>query len=88
MLNQLIIRKFKHVLFSEKEMNRLLRSPVFCNSTITEPFHSLPEEDRILQGKNCKIEQKLVQRSPLSQEIILENHDYRMLSIGISNLGM
>lgn len=69
-------------------MNRLLRSPTFCHQVTATDHETLPEEDRILQGKNCKSEQKLLQRSPLIQEIVLENHDYRMLSIGILDIEM
>lgn len=78
----------KHVIFLEKELNRLLRSPSFCTPKDTHNIEFLPEEKRILEGQNCKSEKKLLQRSPIIQEITLENHDYRMLSIGISNIEM
>ncbi|XP_018580026.1 uncharacterized protein LOC108917761 [Anoplophora glabripennis] len=74
----------------EKELNRLLRTKVFSpyehKLVKNAAFNTTPEEDRILMGKACRFEQKLLHRSPAIQEIILDNHDYRMLSIGVTDI--
>lgn len=50
-------------------------------------FRIEPVEIPILQGVNCKTERKLLQRSPIIQEIMFADHDYRMLSIGVCDKG-
>ncbi|VEN39501.1 unnamed protein product [Callosobruchus maculatus] len=50
-------------------------------------FMANAEEERILLGKACATECKLFQRSPVIQELILDQHDYRMLAIGVADMG-
>ncbi|XP_023021381.1 protein phosphatase 1 regulatory subunit 36 isoform X2 [Leptinotarsa decemlineata] len=75
----------------EKEMNRLFRTdtfnPIEHDDLKTAVYKANPEEQRILKGKTCISERKLLQRSPAIQEIILENHDYKMLAIGVTDVG-
>lgn len=50
-------------------------------------FDVTPEEERVFVGRSYKSERKLYKKSPLIQEIINFDHDYNMLSIGVTNLG-
>lgn len=45
-------------------------------------FHTNAEENRVLLGKAYKQERKLKHRSPAVQELIFDNHSYKMLAIG------
>ncbi|CAG9818264.1 unnamed protein product [Phaedon cochleariae] len=81
----------KYMTLIEKELNRLLRTDTFNPIEHGFPksamYKATPEEMRILKGKACKHERKLLHRSPAIQEIILNDHDYRMLAIGVTDTG-
>ncbi|KAG5873369.1 hypothetical protein JTB14_022972 [Gonioctena quinquepunctata] len=84
-----IALKRKYLSLIEMEMNRLFRTNTFnpvlhANYTV---FSVSPDEQRILRGKACTTERKLLQRSPAIQEIILDRHDYKMLAIGLTDMG-
>nr|CAH7745062.1 unnamed protein product [Callosobruchus chinensis] len=80
----------KYLSLIEKELNRMLRTDTF-NPVIhghqNPTYVATPEEERILLGKACATECKLFQRSPVIQELILDQHDYRMLAIGVADMG-
>lgn len=50
-------------------------------------FDANPEEERVLVGRAYRSERKLYKKSPLIQEIVNDEHDFNMLSIGVSHLG-
>ncbi|CAH2020600.1 unnamed protein product [Acanthoscelides obtectus] len=79
----------KYLSLIEKELNRMLRTdnfnPIMRHQNIA--YVATPEEERILLGKVCATECKLYQRSPVIQELILDQHDYRMLAIGVADMG-
>ncbi|XP_030753095.1 uncharacterized protein LOC115880109 [Sitophilus oryzae] len=78
----------KNLPLLERETNRLLRT--LCFSPVESSGVPLPqatsEEERLLTGKAFKNEKRLLHRSPIIQEIIFDNHDYRMLAIGLKNI--
>ncbi|XP_076250439.1 uncharacterized protein LOC143190175 [Rhynchophorus ferrugineus] len=78
----------KNLALIEKETNRLLRTLCFSpvESSGLTLITTLPEEQRVLLGKAFKNERRLLHRSPAVQEIIFDDHDYRMLAIGIKNI--
>ncbi|KAJ8920497.1 hypothetical protein NQ315_005366 [Exocentrus adspersus] len=80
----------RYLTLIEKEMNRLLRTNLFSpfehKLVKNQAFDTTPEEDRILIGKAYRSERKLKHRSPAVQELIFDNHDYRMLAIGVANI--
>lgn len=47
---------------------------------------STRDEKRILLGKAYKSEKKLLHRSPAIQEITFDDHDHRLLSIGVNDI--
>lgn len=69
-------------------MNRLLRtfnfSPIehYGKSNLEDT----PEEQRVLLGKAFRSEKKLLHRSPAIQQIIFNDHDYDLLSIGFNDI--
>lgn len=69
-------------------MARLLRSDIF-NLALHRgirggmSFTRQRGENRVLRGTADKVEKKLLQRSPAVRELILANHDHRMLAIGL-----
>ncbi|XP_050299256.1 uncharacterized protein LOC126738127 [Anthonomus grandis grandis] len=77
----------KNLPLIEKETNRLLRTNNFSpvEHSGAPIMRDTPEERRVLVGKAFKNEKKLLHRSPIIQQILFENHDYRLLSIGINN---
>nr|CAI5855487.1 unnamed protein product [Callosobruchus analis] len=80
----------KYLSLIEKELNRMLRTDTFnpiIHGHQNPSFVATPEEERILLGKACATECKLFQRSPVIQELILDQHDYRMLAIGVADMG-
>ncbi|RZC40460.1 PPPI inhib domain containing protein [Asbolus verrucosus] len=75
----------KNFLLIEMELNRLFRTKIFnIMSRIrqTAACCTNAEEDRILLGKAYTPEKKLKHRSPAVQELIFDNHSYKMLAIG------
>ncbi|KAJ8984696.1 hypothetical protein NQ317_004955 [Molorchus minor] len=78
----------KYLTLIEKEMNRLLRTNIFSpyeHKVIkTTTFDALPEEERVLVGKAYSNERKLLHRSPVTQELILDSHDYKIFAIGVT----
>ncbi|CAG9832661.1 unnamed protein product [Diabrotica balteata] len=85
-----IALKKKNLTIIEKELNRLLRTTIFSPMEHDQykmyQFLPTPEEARILKGKACTSEKKLLHRSPLIQEIVFDQHDYRMLCIGVTDV--
>ncbi|KAH1028386.1 hypothetical protein HUJ05_001741 [Dendroctonus ponderosae] len=45
-----------------------------------------PEEQRVLVGNAFRSEKKLLHRSPAIQQIIFDDHDYQLLSIGLNDI--
>lgn len=72
----------------EVELNRLLRSPYFNNAKRKYKESPMePAEKKIIYGDVWTEERKLKQRSPLIQEILLnDSQDFHLLSIGLFNL--
>lgn len=74
--------------FIEVELNRLLRTNIF-NMAIHrglkggEAIAKTKAEDRVLSGLADTEEGKLKHRSPMAKELLIGNHDHRMLIIGI-----
>ncbi|ERL90814.1 hypothetical protein D910_08160 [Dendroctonus ponderosae] len=72
----------------EKEINRLLRT--FNFSPIEHygktKLEDTPEEQRVLVGNAFRSEKKLLHRSPAIQQIIFDDHDYQLLSIGLNDI--
>lgn len=54
--------------------------------TIKSTVESNTDEKRILLGKAYKSEKKLLHRSPAIQEITFDDHDHRLLSIGVNDI--
>lgn len=75
----------KNFLVIETELNRLFRSGIFniMSRTRTSIFRPNAEENRVLFGRGYKLEKKLKHRSPAIQELIFDDHCYKMLSIGL-----
>ncbi|XP_015832912.1 uncharacterized protein LOC660702 isoform X1 [Tribolium castaneum] len=69
----------------EIELNRLFRTEIFNTmSRIRQStFQTNAEENRVLLGKAFTQEKKLKHRSPAVQELIFDNHCYKMLAIGL-----
>lgn len=73
---------------TEVEMNRLLRTNIF-NMAIHkgvrggEVIARTKAEDRVLAGLADTEESKLKHRSPLAKELLIGDHDHRMLMMGI-----
>lgn len=51
----------------------------------SEKLCTTQHEDEILQGVTDVKEPRLLQRSPLGKELLIGEHDHRMLAIGIVN---
>lgn len=70
------------------ELNRLLRSNKFNmvahNIAKTKTtFFMRKGEKRILKGSADVQEKKLLTRSPTTKELVVTDHDHRMLAIGV-----
>lgn len=73
---------------TEIELHRLLRSEIF-NMALHNTgrgriaYAAKKREKETLKGTADIPEKKLLARSPTTKELILSDHDHRMLSIGI-----
>lgn len=72
----------------ELEISRLLRSSKFSMALHTfgktkKPFVPKPREMRVLRGTADIPEKKLLSHSPTTKELVLSDHDHRMLAVGI-----
>ncbi|KAJ8936898.1 hypothetical protein NQ318_010925 [Aromia moschata] len=78
----------KYITLIEKELNRLLRTNTFSpyehRIDKSTAFDAEPQEERVLVGKAFANERKLLHRSPATQELINDCHDYKMFAIGIT----
>lgn len=85
-----IALKKRHLALIEKELDKLIRTINFSPSEHSELkrelYVALPGEEQILRGRAFREEQKLLHRSPCIQELIRQDHDYRLLAIGITDV--
>uniref|UniRef100_A0A1Y1LF82 Uncharacterized protein n=2 Tax=Photinus pyralis TaxID=7054 RepID=A0A1Y1LF82_PHOPY len=72
-----------HQLILETEMNQLLRTKIFNGRACGEDLHKSQEEENILYGTANIMEKKLLQHSLMTKELMLGQHDYRLLMIGV-----
>ncbi|GJQ88148.1 hypothetical protein Trydic_g13152 [Trypoxylus dichotomus] len=78
----------KHLTLIELEMGRIFRSDFFniiVHRRQVGSFKRSAAEDRVMMGLSNKYERKLLQRSPLVKELMLGEHDHRMLGAGFKN---
>lgn len=69
-------------------MGRVFRSDFFniiVHRRQVAPFKKSPAEDRVMIGASNRYERKLLQRSPLVKELMLGEHDHRMLGAGFKD---
>ncbi|CAG9854596.1 unnamed protein product [Phyllotreta striolata] len=80
----------KNLTLIEKEFDKLTRTIHFSPSEHDEfkrgSYVALPDEEKILRGKAFTEEDKLLHRSPCIQELTNGDHDYRLLSIGVTDI--
>ncbi|KAL1508950.1 hypothetical protein ABEB36_003764 [Hypothenemus hampei] len=72
----------------DQELQRLLRTLNYSlvENTRRSTIEATQDERRVLLGKAFRTERKLLHRSPAIQEIIFDQHDHRLLSIGINDI--
>ncbi|KAG7202655.1 hypothetical protein KM043_009830 [Ampulex compressa] len=79
----------KHYHLIEVELHRLLRTEAY-NTVGREAGNNvkqnmLDDDIRILQGTRKTLKRKLLKNSPLIQELVYSDCDYRVLALGIGN---
>lgn len=68
-------------------MHRLFRTETYNIAEKRNISHTiqdmLPDDIQVLQGHKIQEKRKLLKNSPLIQELIYSDYDYRLLSLGV-----